>query len=335
MAIVPDTLHCANPHCLGINSGLEHHCQICGAPLIRRYLGITGSGYLPSQHFPGTWLGNRYLVVAEGVALDTQPGKPPLAPAELTEAMAAYLRLFPYRLAIPQLYGLALDPHGQVLLLEEAPIYPWQSQGHAPSTSPIETIDLQGTLMPELDREWQTATPQRQLNWLWQMARLWEPLDQVGVAWSLLQPRLLRVDGSVIRLLELDWRLEAPRLGHLGQVWAEWVPLAHPSIEPFLQQLTQKLQQGEIPTPPQLVQYLDQALYQVGQSQTYQIQIAAKTDTGPGRDNNEDACFPLSGQGVSQVGKGLGSLAIVCDGLGGHEGEKWRRPWRWILSVPN
>ena len=58
-------------------------------------------------------------------------------------------------------------------------------------------------LCSQLDNAWRDATSMRQLNWLWQIANLWQPLHSQGVANSLIDPYLLRVEGSLVRLLEL------------------------------------------------------------------------------------------------------------------------------------
>jgi len=45
----------------------------------------------------------------------------------------------------------------------------------------------------------------------------------------------------------------------------------------------------------------------------------AHTDTGPSRQRNEDACYPPSGTSITKP-SAQEALAIVCDGIGGHEG---------------
>jgi len=70
---------------------------------------------------------------------------------------------------------------------------------------------------------------------------------------------------------------------------------------------------------------LDQALTTLGQGQQRQIHIATRTDQGPTRQRNEDACFPASGTlktltiSSNQTAADP-ALAIVCDGIGGHQG---------------
>jgi serine/threonine protein phosphatase PrpC len=52
-------------------------------------------------------------------------------------------------------------------------------------------------------------------------------------------------------------------------------------------------------------------------------QIATRTDQGPSRQRNEDACYPASGITFSvplHPGETHKTLTLVCDGIGGHEG---------------
>ncbi|MEY3332875.1 MAG: Serine/threonine phosphatase stp [Cyanobacteriota bacterium] len=58
---------------------------------------------------------------------------------------------------------------------------------------------------------------------------------------------------------------------------------------------------------------------QLEESQTSTIKIYTKTDPGPSRPRNEDACYPPSDTLISQP-PDHNVLAIVCDGIGGHEG---------------
>jgi len=78
--------------------------------------------------------------------------------------------------------------------------------------------------------------------------------------------------------------------------------------------------QGQIRSSEQLMALLDQGLADAGRSQSAQFQIYTRSDTGPSRRRNEDACYPPSGTPVNySQGAGV-ALAIVCDGIGGHEG---------------
>jgi protein phosphatase len=50
---------------------------------------------------------------------------------------------------------------------------------------------------------WTQASAVRQVYWLWQILELWTPLEELGVASSLLVPDNLRVEGWRLRLREL------------------------------------------------------------------------------------------------------------------------------------
>jgi protein phosphatase len=265
---------------------------------------------------PGSWIDDRYFVVGERIVLDTRPRQLPAFPQELPEAIIPYLHLIPHRLAVPQVYGSLSAQFPNVFLLEEAPIH-----GHATGiTSGMAAPTPEpGTLMPQLLEQWPQASPQRQLAWLWQMVQLWEPFEREEVAWSLLQPDLLRVDGTVLRLLELEQRKGVSDLREMGRLWATWIPQAHPHLQPFLEGMTERVKKGKIAGISSLLRLLEQVLVQVSQTQQYRIQVVARTDQGPHRKNNEDACFPVSIEPLTTT-EGLESLVIVCDGLGGHEG---------------
>jgi len=297
---------CPNPNCQASNPETNRFCQQCGTPVPKRYLWAVGFG--KESYKPGQLLAQRYAVKRDRILLDTKPGFIPSFPQDITDAIAPYLRLFPYRLHVPQVYGL-LPPHKKnqkeaVLLLEQAPIL-----GDKKSSLP--------NLMPELGAAWKKANGMRQLNWLWQIAQLWQPFSEAGVATSLLSEELLRVEGPLVRLLELRQDREEASLSDLGQMWLQWVKEAKPALAGFLEQLCQQTIQGEV-FPEELVAQLDRALFTIGRSQSGTYQIATSTDTGPTRVRNEDACYPSSNS-FYQIPPGQ-ALAVVCDGIGGHEG---------------
>jgi serine/threonine protein phosphatase PrpC len=202
-----------------------------------------------------------------------------------------------------------------IWLLEQAPIAAENSPKPV-ATKPNAPVAAQ--LRPQLDSLWKDATAMRQLNWLWQIAQLWQPCHTEGVASSLLNPELLRAEGQIVRLLELQPDRQPRSLSELGQLWSKWVSQAKPLIIPFLEKLCHLLVQGRL-HPEQLVDLLDEALAVCGRTQELTCQIATLSDTGPMRRRNEDACYPDSGafltlKSTSEV------LTIVCDGIGGHEG---------------
>ncbi len=255
---------------------------------------------------PGTLIADRYLLRGSQILLDTQPEHIPEIPDEIPDPIIPYLRLFPERLHVPQIYGM-ISPKASRLnqtiwLLEQSPIHP-----------------LQEILTPKLTHAWTNALAVRQLNWLWQIAQLWFPCQRQQVASSLLNPDLLHVAGSVLQLLELQLDSSPVKLSQLGKVWQQWIPTAHPSLQRFLEQLTHQMILGQIRTAEQLTHQLDQALLIARRSLSRKITITTATDTGPVRAQNEDACYPESETTV-EISANAPGLAIVCDGIGGQEG---------------
>ncbi|MFB8789313.1 MAG: protein phosphatase 2C domain-containing protein [Potamolinea sp.] len=303
-------IYCSNTRCQAPNPQSNKFCQQCRTPLLRRYLWAIGEGI---ETYPqGEVLAERYLVVGPRILLDTKPGLPPDAPPDIPVGIAPYLRLSPHKLHLPQPYGWLTLTEGRSLreiwLLEDAPI------------GETKTNEAEGQLFPELTSIWQDASGFRQLNWLWQMASLWEPLSSEGVASSLLTPALLRTEGSLVRLLELQPDAgRAPTLQHLGELWSQWMPGTSAVIAGFFTQLTSQLTEGKLQRSEELVALLDKALQDTGRSLEHRYQIFTSTDKGPNRNQNEDACYPPPGQ-LIRPAKGEVALAIVCDGIGGHAG---------------
>ncbi|BBD61567.1 hypothetical protein NIES2109_43950 [Nostoc sp. HK-01] len=305
------TLYCPNELCQAANPLTHKFCQRCSTPLPKRYLWVVGD--VLNVGSPGEILADRYLVLNKSVVLDTKPGLLPQGlETEKVQTIRAYLRLIPYSLHIPQVYGvLSLKDgrsHKEILLLEKPPLL----------TEP--TTDSQLRLCPQLTTAWRTATSMRQMNWLWQLAHLWQPLVSEGVASSLIDTHILRVEGSLVRLLELRSDTStAPKLSHLGDFWQQLLPDTKPAIAEFVNQVSSYLIQGEINSPEVLISALDRGLAELGELQSPKIKIITKTDTGPKRQRNEDACYPPSGTLLSKPPQAT-ALAIVCDGIGGHEG---------------
>ncbi len=320
MAIATLKLHCPSPRCEAENPATQLFCQRCGTGLTRRYLWVVGAAPLR----PGDLLGDRYWVVDRQVVLDTQPGIAPLAPEDPTDSMVPYLRMFPCRLSVPQVYGLLFPADSRsdrpAFLLEDAPLYPHRSglESSGPAAAMTGAWPIPGSLMPDIETAWTQATEQRRLGWLWQMARLWPLLLKEGVATTLLNPAQIRVDGSTIRLLELDSRDRTPSLAELGYLWAHWSESIGGG-SPFVEDLCRAMQQQRIVEGDTLIAILDRALQIANQDHTGELEIATYSDAGPTRNHNEDSCLPLSGT-FRLTRSGPQSLTVVCDGLGGHEG---------------
>ncbi|WP_299484557.1 protein phosphatase 2C domain-containing protein [Acaryochloris sp. IP29b_bin.137] len=305
-------LHCPNLRCRAVNSDRDQFCQKCGTYLPKRYLWVVGAKADTFQ--VGDILENRFLFRGPRVVFDTQPGLPLKMDVELPETLVPYLKLFPYRLHLPQVYtllSLGEKESSLILLLEQAPL---SNTDLDPSEQGGMSV---GTGLP-LFEAWSTAQPLRQLHWLWQMAQLWQPFRIQGVGSSLLQPDFLRVEGPLLRLLELenDFRLE-PSLADLGQVWQQLIPKTGGKLAPSLDGLCEKLARGEIESAETLLVQIETWIENIHKAYRVKIDIATRTDTGMVREHNEDACYPADGS-VTQ--NSLERMAIVCDGVGGHAG---------------
>jgi serine/threonine protein phosphatase PrpC len=326
-------LYCPNFNCQTPNPETHKFCQKCRAPLPRHYLWAIGEGIASLR--PGDVLADRYLCKAPRIFLDTKPGLLPNIATGIPEPFAIYLRLSPYQIHLPQVYDLLQDGNtagSGVLLLDQAAIYlPGELASHGIDLTQFDSAANSGDvqLLPHLSAAWQNATALRQLSWMWQMAQLWQPLSSEHVVTTLLDPELLRVEGPLLRLLELRSDRPgkpSPTLVQLGQLWSEWIQTTRPEIAPFVQQICQQLLQGQIKNAELLVHQLDEALAAVGRSQPRQFQWATRTDRGPSRQRNEDACYPPDGTLqtktvlANQPPDGSSTLVIVCDGIGGHQG---------------
>ncbi|MEB3359712.1 MAG: protein phosphatase 2C domain-containing protein [Synechococcales bacterium] len=284
------------------------------------YLWVTG---LDTRRLPvGSTVKHRYTVIAPQIWQDTQPSHPPAVPsAQVPPQAIAYLRLHAHRLHLPELHDIWLDsdtPSRSILLLSNIP------------------VDRAGQLRPSLSSAWMGAPVVRQVYWLWQMAQLWEPLRQEGVATSLLHPENIRVEGWCVRLRELlpdpasepsDEGTQSPSISALANLWLPWISRAKPSIAKPLQEICQLLQTGESPTEDALIRLNHLLLAQAAQPPLH-LSLVGTTLTGPTQSHNEDACYPqtLGGAPLSLVEAELEQdgvfphLGVVCDGIGGHAG---------------
>jgi protein phosphatase len=271
---------------------------------------------------------NRYLYQGDRIFLDTLPGYYPTASADrLPESWLTYLRLMPQRVHVPQLYDAvvpdAAAPGALLVLLEGAAVWvPRSGETVSSASGDLEKVYP----LPAIAQDWPTASPQRQLNWLWQMANLWQPLSVEQVASTLLNPELIRVEESLVRLLELqpDQPGAIATLPDLGRLWQQWATAAHPTVAAGVQHLSQALVDGSLSSAAQVTVELDQQLRAIAPSIPRTISLATATDKGPTRARNEDACYPPSGT-VSQtlptqLAEGAAPMVIVCDGIGGHQG---------------
>ncbi len=312
------TIQCSNPECQTINSLENVVCEKCGTPLVKRYLRPLGE---PIKSWEvGQLLDERYCLISDQVVLDTKPGIPPQFREDIPEKIRKYLRLFPYRLHLPQIYTY----------------YDLSQETESPSDSFLTiglleygTIPLDESgkprhpeLLPKLTEVWPQAkeNPLQQLNWLWQIAKLWQPLEGQQMVSSLLDPSLVRVNAGMIQLLDFHQdEHNFHKIKELAQVWLPLLEETSPLIVDCLRSLFDYLQRDKIPYPELLLTYLDSALTQCGQWYERKYQIFTLTDAGPTRDHNEDACYPLSGE-LSEPSTEEPTFTVVCDGVGGQDG---------------
>ncbi|NCR74168.1 MAG: serine/threonine-protein phosphatase [Microcystis aeruginosa K13-06] len=306
------TLQCQNLTCLSPNALTNRFCEKCGTPLVKRYLWMM-SDWVRTYYHVGELIDNRYLVKQPQIVLDTKPAQAPQAPDEPPSWISLYLKLLPFHLHIPQVYGYIPSPDERlnmdIWLLE---------YGNIPLDETGELIYPE--LLPTLAEVWSQASDLRQIHWLWQMAKLWHPLQKKAVVSSLLNPSLTRVNNQLLQLLELSKdEATAPNLRDLGSLWTGLMPTAAANIQDFLASLTQELESGDLDRPESLIAILDYALQHYGGGQERSYEIFTCTDTGLMREHNEDACYPPANQAIT-LAHGQNPLAIVCDGIGGQEG---------------
>ena len=308
-------IQCSNSHCAAFNAVESRFCKRCKTPRVKRYLwAIKPIELQPeaqivsgSQKLSGTMVGDRYFALTDRIVIDTKPGLLPQIPEELSPEITTYLKLSSYYPHIPQVYG-QLDST-DIWLLDYGTV-PLKSSGRL----------LYPQLIPQITFVWSEATPQRQLNWLLQIAKLWKPLQNKGVASTLLTPFLIKVNGSLLQLLQLKTDEETqPTLQQLGTCWSQLSQTANPIIHEILTQLCQRLENGSIDTIEQVIALLNRAEDVCSEYQKYSYQVFACSDSGPNRDNNEDAAYPVSENPIN-ISQDNNSLAIVCDGVGGHDG---------------
>jgi protein phosphatase len=303
-------LYCPNSSCQAPNAERSKFCQRCRTLLPKRYLWAIEPGK-PAVEMPEL-LDDRYVRKHDRVYLDTHPGLLPHVPEQVPPEIRAYLRLFPYRWHVPQIYGSASrSVSGSELeaptiwLLENAPIEPRSNDTWRQ--------------FPHIDLAWKQVDDLHKLGWLWQILNLWTDCVREGVASTLLDSQQVRVDGSFIRIAQLipDEGELSTGLDKLGYFWSRWVPATEPPLRDFFDQLCQRMIDGQLHTPEQVQIVIDRAIDRLNVTRDYHWQVSTLSDRGPSRTRNEDACFPLTEKPDpprSQV------LTIVCDGVGGHDG---------------
>ena len=271
---------------------------------IRQYVWALGHG---TNKIPvGSLVDDRYQVVAPSIWIDQRPEELPKVPSPVPQFAIPYLKAYPYQLNLPGVYGICHQDSGEaVLLLSNVP------------------VNRQGQLMGAIAQEWPEASAFRQAYWLWQMISLWEPLQRFGAAASLLKNSNIRVDAWRVRLIGLSTTPSDPSLADLAKVWeSTYVPSARPAIVGLLNSVCLKLR-DEQPNLQEISEQINAQLLREAAGRPVEFQIAGATDAGPQKSRNEDACYPSEAE-LKRTGTAdlplLPRLAIVCDGVGGHEG---------------
>ena len=269
--------------------------------------------YLWAAEAQATWIPpdrlveDRYHVITPQLWRDTKPQEPPEVLSPLPRQALAYAHLYQYKLHLPQLHGFcSLKRSGETIeipLLDNIP------------------IDSDGKLLPSLVEAWETATPLNQAYWLWQIIDLWAPLAGTGVLSSLVLMENLRVDGWCLRLCELipDYPSGNNKvtLSKLGTLWLQTLPSAASAIAERLGMIFDKMQAEKAS-----LRDVAGALNRIILEQTSQLplmwRIAGGTDAGSVHQHNEDSYYPTPLE-LPHDPTG-GKIAIICDGVAGHEG---------------
>ena len=271
------------------------------------------SRYLWAAERQATWIPtdrlveNRYHVVSPQLWLDTKPQEPPDILLPLPSQAFAYAQLYQYKLHLPQIHGFcSLTRSGEAVeipLLENIP------------------IDRDGKLLPGIVEAWSTATPLYQAYWLWQAIDLWAPLAGTGVLSSLAVMENLRVDGWCLRLCELIPDRAADNnkvtLAKLGTLWSQTLVGTAPEIADKLRALLTKMQ-SEKASLREVSYELNRLVLERAAQLPLKWQIAGGTDAGTAHTHNEDSYYPTPLE-LAQDPTG-GKIAIVCDGVAGHDG---------------
>ncbi|MGF1458690.1 MAG: PP2C family protein-serine/threonine phosphatase [Leptolyngbyaceae cyanobacterium] len=246
----------------------------------------------------GETVGDRYEVIAPQIWKDLTPDEPVQPPAELPESALPYLQAHRQRLHIPGVYDIVTAPdQSPWLLLDNAPVNP-----------------RSGELFPTLQSQWASTPAMRQMSWLWQIWQLWPLLQSWNLAASLLTADNIRVEGWRIRLLQLVPDRQPSTLKLLAESWQPLLDGAHSAITAAFRHLVQAILSDDL-TPEQLTVDLNYLLLKESARHRPRFRIAGDTHPGPQQSRNEDFCYPIGEQPEIPTPR----IAIVCDGIGGHE----------------
>ena len=270
----------------------------------RQYVWALGQG---TNKIPiGQLVDGRYEVAAPSIWLDTQADLSPKVPEPVPQFALPYLQAHPYQMNLPGVYGICHQASGEaVLLLSNVP------------------VNRQGQLMPAIAKAWPQASALSQAYWLWQMIDLWEPLKAFGAAASLLKKSNIRVESWRVRLIGLSTNPPAPTFVNLAEAWeSTYLPEAKPVIAQLIKSVCTGLRSAN-PDFQAVKEQVNAQLLQAAAGDAIELQVAGGTSSGPSKSRNEDACYPSQSE-MRRTGTAdlplLPRIAIVCDGVGGHEG---------------
>jgi protein phosphatase len=248
--------------------------------------------YLVTGHCP---LGNevlagryRLLGTQPAIAEDLHPELPVAPLSVLPAAARPYQRLNLFRWAIPEVHT-SIDLSGAeepTILLDRGP------------------VDVNGFPWPTMVNAWPQASLLKQLGWLIQIVRLWDPCIQEKAAHSLLSPENIGVLGWHVRLFYLCRDAEVPPLRQLGVAWLSQLQPLDPALENTLQNLANET----IASAYALLEALENLVITISTNRKPNV----FGGTHPGRRKGNEDNYSYDQQ--------QGSYGIICDGMGGHDG---------------
>ena len=321
-------LHCPNPFCKLPNDREADFCHSCHTFLPKRYLWQVGNNDR-SRMAPGMVLGDRYAVLEDNVLLDCYPENPPEMPAEISLSLEAYLKVSSAVPHTPKIYCVLEVDGKDCIILEETAIYPYVISVIPENQTAIGP--KAGTLMPRLQDCWGSASNIALLNWIYQIVTLWDRFNNLGVSQTLFNPDCVRVDGGLVKILELQFDSKQTTSNTLPVLLQHLIHYSDRSeIKPDLtimrrlrEMYERLIHEADENQSFLLCEWLDQEVIHHGAG-SLDVEIVTQTDQGPNRSRNEDACYPTSTQKVtvrrSQSNDPEKPLLVVCDGIGGHEG---------------
>ena len=308
------TLSCPNPFCKHNNDLTALYCGACQTVLPRRFLWAVGEKF--EELAIGDLINDRYAKTADGVLFDCYPGLLPAIPKDISLELEAYLKLSGSAPTMPKIYGVVDWKEQELILLEEGAIFP--------AVSSFADESQAGKVMPSLKEMWVSAHDFRRLSWVYQVVMLWETLLRFDAEKTLFRADLVRVDGDLVKILEIESAQGEKRsVAELLKMFMDYGTAEQSVLKKQLQDIMTRLIQQPSDDHSYLVcEWLDQEMIHYLDGSLV-IEVCTLTDQGPNRNRNEDACFPSQKGIFSARFEGIQEvqpLVVVCDGIGGHEG---------------